>query len=377
MGRVGNGLALVVALGAAGCTLDATGSAAARPGGAGAHASFGGASTAPTTTGEGAGGAGVGGASSVGGAAASGGAGGQPSTGGAGGGAGGATSTGGAGPGGAGGAGPCGAVKTPCKDVVPAGFTRVALPKKAGTKCGPGLDEETLQEWSFDASACACAAASVSVQGCLGGSGDVSTYYDDSFPTGSCGWSGYSRNADGNCHDTGYQLYFHDHFAAEGPSPGAASCTAAGAIDPAHGKSAPIRLCEPTVPSCDDAACAGGELAACVEAAGDVPCPAGGPYVTRHVVAANAAVPACPACACAASEPSCGATMTYAVNPGCTGASVTFAADGSCQDTSQATSPDGYWFYQYAVAPTAKAIATPPAGAKPTLPGMRTVCCAK
>jgi hypothetical protein len=354
-----------MALALVGCTLDVTGTA---PGGERAHAHTGAGGGVATTTGGSAGGGVGGGVGGGGGATAQGGAGGAGARGGAGGhGGAGAGGAGAGGVGGGGGTGPCAGVSA-CSGETPVGWQHVARAESAASVCAAGLLASDVTEWVVAPGACGCDTPDIEQPNCQSGTVQV---WHSGWSDGSCWNSGSSRNADGACHDPQYSFQFDWHYAAVGPGPVGGSCTAAGAVVAGALTSAPARLCAPEADACDGLLCAGGGLVECVIADGDLECPAGSPFSWRRLVSSGAPPAlACPACSCTLST-SCAGTMTYFEDFGCSGQALAFPADGVCRE---APWPSAY-SYRYTAVASATPSVSPPAGAAPTVSGVRTLCC--
>ena len=137
-------------------------------------------------------------------------------------------------------------------------------------------------------------------------------------------------------------------------SPAAAGCNAA--------------ACSPSVPS---------PFLACIEQAGDNPCPSG-PFQVKRLVGDDVTFD-CAACGCGVSA-TCSGTVTYYTDMDCMDNELPMVADGKCHSAGIPQGGAAYDSYKYTATPSNVACAISGAAPSPTnlaLTGKKTICCAQ
>ncbi len=282
-----------------------------------------------------------------------------------------------------------GAATDPCI-VVPSGWSLIAFASTRSSSCPPGFGDtpsDVVEAASDGGVACGCGACTVTTPPSCA-SGSVAVSFDTRGPgPGQCGTpanpSPLKNTPPGAC---GTDLFTGDYskddvqYAA--PPPTGGTCTSNGVATFASED----RVCKPTgtvAADCTGNVCKpkiAGPYAACIEAPGNLACPAGA-LGARHLVAARAT---CAPCGCSLTG-ECSGTMTLFTDATCTGGARAIPT-GQCVPIVDPVgmgmdmSGVSYKSYEYSGGmPTSVSCQTTDAGtvAGGTLSAPETVCCAQ
>jgi hypothetical protein len=195
----------------------------------------------------------------------------------------------------------------------------------------------------------------------------------DQTTTASCGTPATTLTADGMPCDTLTNPIdlFGTHYQVDPVDPSGGVCEYDGMADKTKITSTKGKVCAPPS-SCLGAVC-GSDV--CVEATGDMPCPAGFPAKTLVGPSASAQCSACGGTCTVAGT--CTGTLAMFTDQACTAGEIDFPADGTCNKSPAPTNTGYYFSYSYTGSVgTSSCAGTPPTStATVTLDSPMTVCC--
>lgn len=226
-------------------------------------------------------------------------------------------------------AGPCPGADAASCPAPPVGWAFVGYAPNRASACGAGLVTADRVE-SPSGGACTCTSCSISQPpDCTRGS--IAFGADDQ-NGGNCtqATGTFANTPAGSCEMLGTSVTLK-HFLGTPPAPQGGTCAATLTTDKSSLTATSVRLCEANgaEPACVGALCAASTE--CVMQAGDLACPGGTPYVTKHLVG-DAPDLACSACGCGPTgiAAACTGTMSFFTDPSCTTGEKQAAVDGQC-----------------------------------------------
>jgi hypothetical protein len=266
-----------------------------------------------------------------------------------------------------------------CVSSLPAGWA-LALYESGRVACPPGYGSahDEVQGATPGAGACGCSCTMTSPPTCAFGT--LSTQWSSQPPFPGplpCANGGTAVPVNGaGCTQLSQAGRLAAGFSAEPLQSSGGSCTATVNPDPTKVAKNVVRTCNVPSPKADGV-CSGSAPAgfsACIEAAGDVTCPAG-PFSTRFAVSDDVEL-VCPGCASCTVTGTCGnAQITFFSDTGCnTMVAPAFACNGACQGTG-AGNDAGIVAFEYTAQPQPSCLAPTAGSATVTPVGPHTVCC--
>jgi hypothetical protein len=240
-----------------------------------------------------------------------------------------------------------------CVPGAPAGWTLTAVAPDARGSCPAGYDTPvTVAAAPTSASAtCDCSCGATVSNPCTQGSLTVKS-------GSTCTAETITSNVTGGCDTFGATLV-GPHKSFGGPALKVATVACGVTLSkPGQVSSSAELLCAPTASSAGG--CAGNQACLpkvtsaklCIQAVGDMPCPAGGSFTNRSVVGSPGDVTDqrnCDACTCTSNAASCSAgTLTAYTDAACTANPVSATIDGSCSsgNNNQWFQNDTHFIYQ-------------------------------
>jgi hypothetical protein len=265
-----------------------------------------------------------------------------------------------------------------CVASLPAGWV-LSLYESARAACPPGYggSHDLVQGATAGPGACACSCQVTAPPAC--DNGTVTTQWASQPPIpglGPCFNAGAALPVAGSgCTAFPSPTRLGAGFSGEPFQPSGGSCTASVNADPSKVTKNAVRTCDVPQPDaesvCSGAVPAG--FSACIEIAGDVPCPAG-PFQKRFAVGDDLEL-VCPACAICTVTGTCnGATVKFFSDQGCNTQVATYPCDGSCHDTGNANDA-GVAAYEYTAQAQPGCQAPTSGGPTYTTVNPQTVCC--
>jgi hypothetical protein len=244
-----------------------------------------------------------------------------------------------------------------------AGFT-LALFGDRTAACPDDYDPtDAVEGPTAGAGACTCGTCVMTGTTC--NTGTIPSRYASN---NQCGNTGASLQANGgNCFN--FSGTFGTYASVLPPAAVPGTCSAPGVAVRANVTASSRRICALKAGACGAGACAlPAAQRACLVAPGDVACPAGAP--TKHLVAGDFTL-ACAACSCSTAA-TCGGSMTFYSNAGCTGSTITMNAS-TCTQVNGASIASTRWTGTVATQQCANL--TPGAATVGLSGATSTVCC--
>jgi hypothetical protein len=262
----------------------------------------------------------------------------------------------------------------PCTDGIPTGWSLVILDLGSAACPTDFTSHDVSGPPVVGAGACACTCAVTEEGACTEGTLTVMdgptcarSYFTATVSGPGCLSAGAGQTVPVSAHAQGAPL------AAQG-----GSCSSGSQADPTQISAPAVSYCDVPASSAENV-CGGVPppgFAACVATSGDVPCPAGTPFVGRQVVEDGATL-LCTPCSCTVSTTCLDATVTEYADPSCQGNPVaSFTVDGTCDVVEQSGEQgSGSWSsVEYAATASSTCMAATSTGTA-QLANPQTICC--